>query len=174
MPGAIFLEGDNVELRTVEEEDLEFIRDAYNHPEVREYMSHSRPFNLDQEREFFEEVVKSEESVNLAICLDGETIGLVEIKEEEEGVGEIGIWIGPEHQGEGYGSEASELLADYAFNELPYHKLVARAWQDNEASQGIWEKLGFEQEGKLREQVFNDGRYGDVYIYGLLRDEWEE
>jgi ribosomal-protein-alanine N-acetyltransferase len=174
MPGAAFIEGDKVNLRTIEEEDLEFIRDSFNQPEVWKNLDYKIPQNLKQEREFFEEVISSEDSVNLAICSDNQLMGLIELKEQEngDGVAEIGIWIAPDYHGNGYGTEASKLLVDHAFKELRYHKVYARAFESNKASQTVWKKLGFEKEGELREQAYRKGSYEDTYIYGVLEDEW--
>lgn len=174
MPGAVFLEGDEINLRTVEEEDLEFIRDTYNLPEVRKYMSHFKPANLEQEKDFFQNVVCSDEEVNLAICVDDEIIGLISLIEKDaDSAVEIGLWIHPNYHGNGYGTEASELMIDYGFRELALHKVIARAYESNKGSQRIWEKLGFEKEGELREQIYAEGDYEDVYYYGFLEDEWE-
>lgn len=174
MPGAAFIEGDKVNLRTVEEEDLEFIRDNFNQPEVWKNLDYKIPQNLEQEREFFDEVISSDDSVNLGICSDNQLMGLIELREKENGggVAEIGIWIAPKYHGKGYGTEASKLLVDHAFNELRYHKVYARAFESNKASQSVWEKLGFEKEAELREQAYRKGSYEDTYIYGVLEHEW--
>lgn len=172
MPGALFLEGDKVNLRTVEEEDIEFIRDTYNLPEVRKFLSYRRPANFEQEKDFFENVVCGDEQVNLAICRDEEMMGLVSLIPKDEGVQEVGIWINPEYHGEGYGTEASRLIIGYAFRELNVHKVTARAYETNKPSQKIWEKLGFTQEGEMREQVYTDGEWRDTFYYGILEEEW--
>lgn len=174
MPGAVFIEGDEVNLRTVEEEDLEFIRDTYNHPEVRQNMSNDLPANKEQERDFFENRVCDEDNIYLAVSVDEEMIGLVSLEEKRsESTAEIGIWVHPDHHGQGYGSEASRLLVDHGFRELRYHRIIALAYESNEASRKIWDKLGFEEEGAFREHVYHKGEYEDVYIYGLLEQEWE-
>ncbi len=110
MPGALFKEGGNVNLRTIEEEDLEFLRDNINNPEVRTHLTARKPLNLEQEREFFEEVVGDEENVNLAICNDGSMVGVIFLEEHNKDlrVAEIGIWIDPEFHRNGYGAEAAE------------------------------------------------------------------
>lgn len=172
MPGAVFIEGEKVNLRTVEEEDLEFIRDTYNLPEVRDKMSHNRPQNLEQERDFFENVVCEDEQVNLAVSVEDEMVGLVSLVPKDEGVGELGIWIHPDYHGKGYGTEASELLIDHVFNQLRYHKIYTRALESNTASQKVWEKIGFTREAELREQHFRNGKHENVYYYGILEDEW--
>ena len=48
----------------------------------------------------------------------------------------------------------------------------ARADEDNEGSRKVWEKLGFQKDGVLREQTFNEGKFKDIHIYGVLEDEW--
>jgi len=176
MPGATFIEGDKVNLRTIEEEDLEFMRESVNDAEVRVDMGNKRPKNMEAEKQFFEENLSGSEDPSLMICSDGERIGIVKITREEDEsdkVGKLGIWLHPDHHGEGYGTEACELIIDYGFNQLNLHKLYARAHQDNKASQKLWEKLGFEKEGVLREQAFLNGEYKYLFYYGILEDEWE-
>jgi RimJ/RimL family protein N-acetyltransferase len=175
MPGAVFLRGNSVTLRTIEEEDLEFLRDAINDPEVREGLIMARPINAEQEREYFEERVSSEDGVNLAICVDEEIVGTVGLSDVDQRAGncEIGVWVAPEFHGRGYGTEASRLLTQYAFDELRMHRVLARVLATNEASARIWEKLGFEEEGVHRDEAFTDGEYVDIRYFSVLEDEWE-
>jgi len=193
MPGAVFLRGDDVTLRTIEEEDLEFLRDGVNDPDVREGLTTAFPFNAEQEREYFEEQISNQEDVHLAICADSEaqraseqsseersdprddeivgTIGLHDL-DQRAGSCEIGLWLAPEFHGRGYGTEASRVLTDYAFRELRMHRVVARVLATNEASARIWEKLGFEEEGVHRDEAFTDGEHVDVRYFGVLDEEW--
>lgn len=174
MPGAVFIEGNSVNLRTVEEEDIEFIRDTYNHPEVRTYISNWTPANKEQEREFFENVVCGDEGVQLLVTHDEEPIGMIGLQPKEQpNVMEIGLWLHPDYHGNGYGTEASRLIVDHAFSELGVHRVKARAMDNNPGSNRIWEKLGFQKEGKLRENMLHEGEYRDTNVYGILEDEWE-
>lgn len=193
MPGTVFLRGDDVTLRTIEEEDLEFLRDGINDPDVRDGLTATRPVNAEQEREFFEEQVSDRDDVNLAVCADDEarrgsdrssgrsprdgdiagTVGLHDLN-QRAGHCEIGIWLAPDYHGRGYGTEASRLLTDYAFRELRMHRVQARVLATNEASARVWEKLGFREDGVHREEAFTDGEYVDVRYFGVLADEWRE
>jgi len=56
MPGAVFLEGDKVNLRTIEEQDLEFIRDNFNKSKVWKNLDYKIPQNLEQERDFLKKL----------------------------------------------------------------------------------------------------------------------
>lgn len=175
MPGAIFIEGEKVNLRTLEEEDLGFIRDTYNHPEVRRFVSNWEPQNLEQERDFFENVVSNdEEGVQLLVCREGEPMGMVGLHPlEQPNVMEIGLSLHPDFHGNGYGTESAKLMVEHGFNELGLHRIKARAMENNEGSNRIWEKLGFEKEGTLREDMYHEGEYHDTNVYGLLEQEWE-
>jgi len=174
MPGTIFLEGKDINLRTVEREDAEFLRDGVNHPDVRVWMSNTRPQNLDDEKEFIEEVVSGDDSISLLICREGYPKGIITLMDEDdEGkIGELGIWLYPEFHGKGFGSEAAELLTDHAFRQLNYHKVYARAQKQNQPSIGIWQKLGFQKEGEFKDHTFAQGEYQDVVYLGILQGDW--
>lgn len=176
MPGATYLEGEAVTLRTVEEEDLPFLRDTINDPEVRYHLTGGQPFNLAQEREWFERQAADDSTLNLLICADGDPVGTVglEPRDPEDGSTEIGLFLAPEHWRQGYGTEASELVVDCAFRECRAHRVVARVLDGNDASRRIWEKLGFRHEAVHREATFRGGEYVDVHRYAVLEGEWRE
>jgi RimJ/RimL family protein N-acetyltransferase len=81
-------------------------------------------------------------------------------------------WITPEHQGNGYATEATELLLDYLFRECGFHKIAAYVHENNDSSAALLESLGFQREGTLRREVFIDGDWLDQYRYAILADLW--
>ena len=174
MPGAVFLRGDDVTLRTIEEDDIEFMCDTINDPDVRKGLLTAFPINAEQEREYFEERISNQEDIHLAICHDDEITGTVGLHDLNQRLGhcEIGIWLAPDHHGRGYGTAASRLLTDFAFRELRMHRVQARVLATNEASARIWQKLGFGEEGVHRDEAFKDGEYVDVRYFGVLEGEW--
>ncbi|AFZ72852.1 GNAT family N-acetyltransferase [Natronobacterium gregoryi] len=176
MPDSTFLPGDAVDLRPIEEDDLEFFRDAINDPQVWRPIGGSRPLNLEQEREYFEDVVCSDDGVQLLIVADGSpvgTIGLHDIDWEADSA-EIGYWLEPDAHDQGYGTEAAALLVGYGFDQLGLHRIRAHVFEFNDASQRLLESIGFIREGTKRESQFIDGEYQDTYWYGLLEEEWRE
>ena len=175
MPGAVYIEGDGVTLDTIEEDDLLFLRDTINDPAVRAGLLYRPPLNLVQEREYFEEVISDDGSVNLLVCVDGEpagTIGLEEI-DDVNGSAEIGLFLAESHWGRGVGTEAARLLTDFGFRERRLHRIYARVRADNEASARIWEKLGYRHEATHREAVFHEGEHVDLDLYAALASEWD-
>ncbi|HEV7904322.1 MAG TPA: GNAT family N-acetyltransferase [Pyrinomonadaceae bacterium] len=86
---------------------------------------------------------------------------------------ELGYALGREHWGNGYMREALTSLLDYAFGELNLHRLEADVDPRNASSIRTLERLGFRQEGYLRERWLVGGGIQDSLFYGLLRSEWQ-
>ena len=80
----------------------------------------------------------------------------------------IGYWIAEEHQGRGLVTRAVTALIDHAFGELGLHRLEISAATENLRSRAIPERLGFTQEGVLREAELVGGEYQDLAVYGLV------
>ncbi len=79
----------------------------------------------------------------------------------------------PEYRGRGYGSEALTLALNFAFRELNLHRIQLTVFSYNDAAIHVYEKLGFQREGVYREFLERDGQRFDMYLYGVLRPEWE-
>lgn len=179
MPGAIVDRGDRVTLRTLEREDLDVLQRGAADPRIRYLSGNSKVRN----REDLEEVFADEHTTAFLVCLDDpgtpgpvdpdevRRVGLVNVREWGRNP-RLGIWIAPEVQGEGYGTEAGSLLVQYVFDAYDTHKVTAKAFDYNEASRALLESLGFQREGRLREDAFIEGARRDGLMYGLLREEW--
>ncbi|WP_254527936.1 GNAT family N-acetyltransferase [Natrinema gelatinilyticum] len=176
MPGPVFLEGERSTLRPIEEEDLEFLQAQANDPRIWRPIGRSRPLNLEQEREFFEDVVCGDENVVVMIVVESEPVGTIALNwiDWEVQKAELGYWVASDHQRQGYGTEAVEQILEYGFDQLGLHRIEARVFELNEPSRRLLESAGFTQEGVHRDVEFIDGQYQDAYWYGLLEDEWRE
>jgi RimJ/RimL family protein N-acetyltransferase len=176
MSNVVFVEGDRVTLRPIEEADLEFVTEGVNHPEVRPFVGQSFPTSVARERRYLEELNERTDAVSVLAVAGDERIGVVEFDpvDREAGVADMAIWMHPDHHGSGYGREATELMLDYAFDELRIHKVTAEAYDLNAASRGILESVGFVHEGVGREDAFLRGEYRDTHYYGVLEGEWRD
>ncbi len=74
----------------------------------------------------------------------------------------------------GWGVEASQLLVLYAVDALGIRRIEAKAYAYNRLSQNALLRNGFKLEGVLRQACFHDGRYWDILVFGLLKDEIDE
>lgn len=83
--------------------------------------------------------------------------------------GELAYWIGEEFWGNGYATEASEAMIEFAFNEKQYHKVFARHFASNPASGRVIQKLGMKQEGIFIDHVMKDDQYEDLIYYASIK-----
>lgn len=84
----------------------------------------------------------------------------------------LGIALAREHIGHGYGTDATRVLADYAFREMGLHRIQLAVAPFNRAGVRAYEKAGFVEEGRHREAVWHDGRWYDEVLMSLLDHEW--
>lgn len=85
---------------------------------------------------------------------------------------ELGYVLARSFWGQGYMSEALQALVQYAFEQLDLLRLEADIDPRNLASEKSLLRLGFVQEGFLRERWIIDGVTSDAALFGLLRREW--
>lgn len=78
----------------------------------------------------------------------------------------------PDYWGKGYGQEALKILLQYAFNELNLHRLSLRVFDFNERAIRLYTKMGFKQEGVVKEALFRNGAWHDIIHMGLLQSEY--
>jgi RimJ/RimL family protein N-acetyltransferase len=173
MPGPVFLQNDQVELRTIEPEDADFLQELINDPEVWQSLAAAEPKNQPTEREWIDSLDESD-GADFLVCVDGEPVGSIGLKPPNPvwGTAEIGYMITPEEWGNGYATAAVELVSEYAFEHRRLDKVHATVYESNPASARVLDKAGFTKEGELRKEAFTGGERVDVYRYGLLAEEW--
>lgn len=111
----------------------------------------------------------------------------IHLLEEDKLIGFIGLWgfgkpsgeawvgIGmgePEFWGRGYGTEAMQLILQYAFQELNLHRVTLGVFEYNQRAIRSYEKAGFVHEGRIRKEVLREGKRWDALQMGILREEW--
>ena len=84
----------------------------------------------------------------------------------------IGYWLGAEHQGRGVMTRAVRALVDHAVFEWELNRVEIRAAVGNARSRAIPQRLGFREEGTLRQAERVGGAYLDIVVYSLLASEW--
>jgi len=84
----------------------------------------------------------------------------------------IGIGLGREHIGRGYGTDAMHVIVDYGFREMGLHRIQLAVAPFNPAGIRAYEKAGFIEEGRRRDSVWHDGRWYDEVMMSVLDHEW--
>ncbi|MCM3617713.1 GNAT family N-acetyltransferase [Sutcliffiella horikoshii] len=85
---------------------------------------------------------------------------------------EIGFELHKEYWGQGIASEAVEAVIDYGYENLNLERIEAIVDPPNFPSQKLMEKQGFRKEGLLRNYEYNFGKFNDVYMYSMIREDF--
>ncbi len=85
----------------------------------------------------------------------------------------IGYWLGQDFRGQGIMTKACRALINYAFQDLKLNRIEIRCAVQNAKSRAIPERLGFTNEGTIRQAEYLYDRFVDHVVYGLLANEWD-
>jgi RimJ/RimL family protein N-acetyltransferase len=85
---------------------------------------------------------------------------------------ELGISLGRDHWGKGFGQEAVQALAHYAFAYLAMNRVGLKVLADDPRAVGAYRKAGFTEEGRLRNHDWVGGEFHDVLVMSIMREEW--
>mgnify|MGYP001769625322 CR=1 FL=1 len=85
----------------------------------------------------------------------------------------LGIMIGAaEARGKGMGTEAVRLVLAHAFREMKLHRVTLGVTADNEPGLRCYLKVGFREEGRLREAIRRESGFVDHVWMGILDREF--
>ncbi|MGW4641595.1 GNAT family N-acetyltransferase [Sphaerisporangium sp. NPDC004334] len=168
--------GERVRMRALEPSDAETLWRWHNDPEAMRWMSDGYPPSLAHlTKELSERVADTFGDLTLIIeTLEGRTIGIVALREAEPEVGDarLDIYLGEKDTwGKGYATEAMRLICRYGFGQMRLHRITLTAVAENTAARRVYEKVGFVEEGRMREAFRRDGVWHDKVVMGLLEGE---
>ena len=171
------LEGKKVNLRVIDTEDISIYAEWMNDRAfLGEFFIPRQRAHSDYEKGFKERSPDSEKFI--IETKDGTKAGWITFFLSRFGGGatstEIGYALAPEHRGKGYCTEAVTIMLDYLFLLQKIERIQALIADENVASKRVLEKTGFEREGVLRKLAYSIGKWWNVTVYSILREEWKE
>lgn len=168
-------------LRELKREDLPAINVWRNQPELIACLGAPFRFiNLEVDIAWFENYMRSRQNtIRCAIVReeDDQILGLVSLTNIDflNQSAKFHIMIGmAKEQNQGAGTFATRAMVEHAFFHMNLHRIELGALADNARAQHVYEKIGFVREGVERQSVFKNGKFVDMYRYGLLREEYGE
>ena len=174
--------GDRIRLRAVTRSDLPQFVEWLNDPEVRAGLLTYLPLSIENEENWFENMIKSP-AVQHPMVIEvrsGEEWKMIgdcgfHIIDWRNRSAEIGIFIGEKsYWNQGYGTEVMRLLLKHGFNTLNLNRIALEVFETNRRAIRTYEKAGFVHEGRRRQDIFQEGRFIDVLLMSVLRSEWQD
>lgn len=174
-----FIEGKRMYLRQLQASDAEGPYPTWLN-NARTCMGNSHhifPYSRDAARHFIENVGQGRDSLTLAMVLNdsNQHIGNIALQSIHNinRTAELSILIGDQDAwGKGYGKEAFLLMMAHGFNCLNLHRISCGTFSENHAMKVLALAVGMSQEGVRRQAVFKEGKYLDVFEYGILAEEY--
>lgn len=164
------IEGKKIRLRAFEPSDAEASHAFVNDPDTLGSMMSGIPFPssmVDEQQWVNQQSSYTRGEYQFAVeTLDGELAGrcgLIRVDWKNR-MAKLAIMIGAPYRHQGYGQEAMELLCDFCFFEMNLHKLRVSVFAFNEAALKCYRACGFEEEGRLKREIWRNGAYQDVII----------
>ncbi|WP_340073485.1 GNAT family N-acetyltransferase [Leptobacterium sp. I13] len=170
------LKGDNLILRALEPEDLDFLYTIENDEAIWEISNTQTPYSRFVLKKYLEnshQDIYTVKQLRLVISnKEGIFIGLIDVfdfdpKNNRAG---IGIIIEKEYQGKGIGKNALSILMDYCFEVLHLHQVYANVGVDNEKSIKLFTGLGFENVGIKKDWNHKGDTYEDEIMFQKINN----
>ncbi|WP_322506809.1 GNAT family protein [Anaerolinea sp.] len=168
-------------LRPIQRSDLPFFVEWLNDPEVRQFITATIPLSLEEEEQWYEQMLKQpkpERPFAIEVREEGEwqligNITLFDLSWVNRSA-EVGILIGDKRfWNRGYGREAMRLMVQHAFETLNLNRVYLRVDVENIRGIKSYEQAGFVKEGILRQANYRNGKYSDMMVMSVLRSEWQ-
>lgn len=170
--------GERIYLSPRNNEDVEQFTEWLNDFEITDYLGRSGMLSsLDSEKKYLEENSNLEATFVIITLDKDKMIGTVSLERINNihRTATLGIFIGnKEYWNNSYGTEAIRLILDYGFNYLNLHNIKLNLMSFNERALKCYQKCGFKEMGRIRENRFINGKYYDTICMDILSNEFNE
>lgn len=173
------LTGDKVRLREFDLDDLDDTDAILGDDRVTRWLSFDSRTREQQAEvltgaiERAKHTLRTEYYLAVTTHTDDRLIGFVRLGIGGVQAAKLGAAIAAAHWGHGYALDATRTIINFGFSALRLHRISGAIGPDNAASIALVTRLGFTQEGRLRDHVFTNGEWRDSILYSLLAHEWE-
>jgi diamine N-acetyltransferase len=173
------LKGNNIYIRALEPNDLEFLYAIENDQSIWEVSNTHTPYSRFLVKQYLENAhqdIYEAKQLRLAICQDQDfpAVGLIDLFDFDPKNNRAGVGIviqNQEDRNQNIGSEALDLLIQYAFYNLNLHQLYANIGEENVASIALFTKFGFQKIGVKKDWTLVSGVYKDEILFQLINKQ---
>jgi UDP-4-amino-4,6-dideoxy-N-acetyl-beta-L-altrosamine N-acetyltransferase len=160
-------------IRLMEQKDLDSVLSWRNHPDIRKYMFSKNEISSEDHIKWFKNVEQDATRTVLIFTQNTEPMGFIQFApiKSKCTIVDWGFYTSPEAP-KGTGSIMVTMALDYAFDQLKVKKVFGEVLDYNIGSINFHLKMGFVQEGILRDHHYDENTYSSVYCFGLMHHEW--
>lgn len=163
----------DIYLRPMTIEDSKYIVEWRNRPEIKKYFIYQEEFTVQGQKEWIKNYIEKGLVKQFMIVKseNNDVIGSVYLRDIDYKFkkAEFGIFFGKEY-GKGFGTKAAKIIIKYAFEELKLHRIYLRVFADNARALASYNKVGFQREGILRDDVYVDNKYRDIVWMAIINN----
>ena len=159
------IEGERIVLRESTFDDCRFFAEWEQMDSVTEF------FTISKGRDYEEVVTEF-----IHRCEDEKPIGRIYVSNIDDHYDSLDItriYIADKNlRGRGLGEEALETMLRLAFEEMNMERVTLDHFTDNKIASKLYLKVGFSYEGVMRNGGKKDGKYVDLHLMSMLREEY--
>lgn len=178
--GTVPLETDRLVLRRTVKSDIDEFFFIQLNPNIRRYLGTNRlGDDLEKNRKYFNEEKYNELNYyrwTIVRKEDNKILGCIYLNIHDEKARTAGIdyWIREDAWGNGYTTEASRKILNFAFDTLNINRIESCGGKDNPGTYKVMEKIGLKYEGERKEGIFYYyGGIEDLVLYGITKEEYK-
>lgn len=173
------LETERLILRAPTMEDVEWFFSLRSDEEFMKYMHRPVIKEMSEAQAFVQNFLdRAESETGLQWVLEekasGQPVGYAGPWrwDSKNNTGELGYGLDLNHVGKGFMREAVAACIKYGFEHMNLERIEAWMEDENRGSRKVVEANGMQREATLRHYVLHDGKYRNLYIYSILRNEY--
>ena len=170
------IETERLNLKVLEKKHLEPLREMRNDPTTWQWLTSIKFISELEQEKWFERLSQDESRLYLAIeDKMGNFVGVIRSDEWDRTNGSVrvGSDISRSCRGQGYGTEALGSFVNYLFKQQNMHRIWLLVSDGNVVAKKLYSKLGFKEEGRMRDALYRDGKYWDYISMSILEEEWK-
>lgn len=178
--GTVPLETDRLVLRRTVKSDIDEFFFIQLNPNIRRYLGTNRlGDDLEKNRKYFNEEKYNELNYyrwTIVRKEDNKILGCIYLNIHDEKARTAGIdyWIREDAWGNGYTTEASRKILNFAFDTLNINRIESCGGKDNPGTYKVMEKIGLKYEGERKEGIFYYyGGLENLVLYGITKEEYK-
>ncbi|WP_105956719.1 GNAT family N-acetyltransferase [Apilactobacillus quenuiae] len=161
-------------IRALERTDLTNVHQLMNDPFNMQFWFKEPYLQKEKLDEKFDKLINDHAVRSFAITYNDNFAGIVELVDVDlrHRHAEIQIIVDDEFRGLKLAQKSFKACLDYAFSTLNLHKVYLYVDVDNAPAVNVYKKIGFQIEGKLKEQYFENNKYHDCYFMSIFKNNY--